>query len=240
MWSETRRPQFLDGVVGHSEVKQTLQTYLSRKPFTDAILLHGPPGIGKTTIALASARSCGFEPLEINASQSMRSFADVESLVQSCQHTRSISSLIRNDQTPLCLILDEIDGSDPHAQRKLAEWMGSPDRKIPVLLTCNEIPRAFKDKPTVRLMRCYPPKPTDLQPLFPTHDIAKLAKRFKHDVRRMLQALQYGESEQLPSATLPTECSLEVGHVLRQKMWISNDPMVQSIVRGTSSSHCLH
>jgi hypothetical protein len=148
--------------------------------------------------------------------------------------------LIRNDQTPLCLILDEIDGSDPHAQRKLAEWMGSSERKIPVLLTCNEIPRAFKDKPAVRLMRCYPPKPADLQPLFPTQDVAKLAKRFKHDVRRILQALQYGESEQLPSATLPTECSLEVGHVLRQKMWISNDPMVQAIVRGTSSSHCLH
>lgn len=240
MWSETRRPQFLDGVVGHSEVKQTLQTYLSHKPFSEVVLLHGPPGIGKTTIALASARSCGFEPLEINASQSMRSFADVESLVQSCQHTRSISSLIRNDQTPLCLILDEIDGSDPHAQRKLAEWMGSSERKIPVLLTCNEIPRAFKDKPAVRLMRCYPPKPVDLQPLFPTQDVAKLAKRFKHDVRRILQALQYGESEQLPSATLPTECSLEVGHVLRQKMWISNDPMVQAIVRGTSSSHCLH
>jgi len=240
MWSETRRPQFLDGVVGHSEVKQTLQTYLSHKPFSEVVLLHGPPGIGKTTIALASARSCGFEPLEINASQSMRSFADVESLVQSCQHTRSISSLIRNDQTPLCLILDEIDGSDPHAQRKLAEWMGSSERKIPVLLTCNEIPRAFKDKPAVRLMRCYPPKPADLQPLFPTQDVAKLAKRFKHDVRRILQALQYGESEQLPSATLPTECSLEVGHVLRQKMWISNDPMVQAIVRGTSSSHCLH
>lgn len=240
MWSETRRPQLLDGVVGHTEVKQTLQTYLSRKPFTDVILLYGPPGIGKTTIALASSRSCGFEPLEINASQLMRSFADVDSLVQSCQHTRSISSLIRNDQTPLCLILDEIDGSDPHAQRKLAEWMGSPDRKIPVILTCNEIPRAFKQKPTVQLIRCYPPKPTDLQALFPTHDVVKLAKRFKHDVRRILQSLQYGESEQLPSATLPTECSLEVGHVLRQKMWISNDPMVQAIGRETPSSRCPH
>lgn len=228
MWSETRRPEFLDGVIGHVEVKETLRTYLSTKPHSQVVLLHGPPGIGKTTIALASARSLGFEPLEINASQSMRSFADVEGLVRSCSHTRSIASLIRGDMKPMCLILDEIDGSDPHAQRKLAEWMTGEERKIPVILTCNEIPRAFKQKDNVKILRCFPPKATDLQVLFPDQDVAKLAKRFKHDVRRILQYLQYGESEPLPTATLPTECTHEVGHILRQKMWISKCPIVQA------------
>ena len=108
MWSETRRPEFLDEVIGHDNVKERLRTYLSTKPYKHTILLHGPPGIGKTTIALASVRSMGFEPLEINASQSMRSFSDVEHLVQSCQYTRSILSLIRKDEKPMCLILDEI------------------------------------------------------------------------------------------------------------------------------------
>jgi DNA polymerase III delta prime subunit len=228
MWSETRRPEFLDGVVGHTEIKQTLQTYLSSKPYSEVMLLHGSPGIGKTTIALASARSLGFEPLEINASQSMRSFTDVEGLVRSCSHTRSIASLIRGDMKPMCLILDEIDGSDPHAQRKLAEWMTGPERRIPVIMTCNEVPRAFKQKENVNVLRCFPPKASDLQSLFPDQDVAKLAKRFKHDVRRILQYLQYGESEQLPSATLPTECTPEVAHILRQKMWISKCPIVQA------------
>ena len=237
MWSETRRPEFLDDVIGHTEVKERLRTYLSTKPYTKTILLHGPPGIGKTTIALASTRSMGFEPLEINASQSMRSFADVERLVQSCQYTRSILSLIRNDEKPVCLILDEIDGSDPHAQRKLAEWMIGPERKIPVILTCNEVPRAFKQKEEVDVIRCHPPKSTELVKLFPNQDVPKLAKRFKHDVRRILQYLQYGESELLPTGTLPTECTMEVGHMLRQKMWISKDPMVQANAPETPSSH---
>ncbi len=137
---------------------------------------------------------------------------------------------------PMCLILDEIDGSDPHAQRKLAEWITSPDRKLPVLLTCNEVPRVFKGKDDVEIVRCFPPRPADLQPLFPKHDVGALAKRFKHDVRRILQFLQYGESDVLPSATPPTECSPEVAHMLRQKMWIERDPMEEANASAQPSS----
>jgi hypothetical protein len=238
MWSETRRPEFLDGVIGHSDVKQVLETYLRTPPHGKVVLLHGPPGIGKTTIALAATRTCGYEALEINASKSMRSFADVETLVQSCRHSRSISSLVRGDRIPMCLVLDEIDGSDPHAQRKLAEWMVGGDRTIPVILTCNEVPRVMKTQANITVVRCYPPKPSDLASLFPGQDVSALAKRFKHDVRRILQFLQYGESDSLPSATAPSECSPEVSHILRQRMWTETDPMVSANATARPSSRC--
>ena len=92
MWSETRRPEFLSQVMGHADVKERLSSYLSKKPFRDVLLLHGPPGIGKTTMALAAARSANMEPLEINASQSMRSHEDVAQLINSCRHTRTLTS----------------------------------------------------------------------------------------------------------------------------------------------------
>ena len=129
----------------------------------------------------------------------------------------------------MCLILDEIDGSDPHAQRKLAEWMTGPTRKVPVLLTCNEVPRVLKNKEGVDIVRCFPPKPADLQALFPAHDVSALAKQFKHDVRRILQSLQYGRSDALPPAFVPTECSPEVAHMLKLKMWCETPPMARAI-----------
>lgn len=126
----------------------------------------------------------------------------------------------------MCLILDEVDGSDPHAQRKLTEWMTGDERRIPVIMTCNEVPRIVKGKSQVELVRCFPPKPSDLQILFPKEDVTELAKRFKHDVRRILQYLQYGQSDTLPASTRPMDCSPEVAYVLGQKMWVRDDPLL--------------
>ena len=73
--------------------------------------------------------------------------------------------------------------------------------------------------------------------LFPAEDVAELARRFKHDVRRILQYLQYGSSDSLPQATRPTDCGTEVAYILAQKMWVQEDPLLARRDGSSGSAH---
>jgi hypothetical protein len=230
MYAETYRPTNLSDVIGHDDAKKSLRTYLSTNGFPKAIMLTGSPGIGKTTLAIAAAKTMDFDPLEINASRSIRSYEDVERIKDACRSAVNIFSFIKGDhKRKTCVILDEVDGSDPHAQARIIDWIKDPNRKVPILCTGNELPTIFKrNTDHIEIIRCFPPKASDIQTLFLGIDITDSIKECQHDIRKLIHMIQYGPSDQIPKYFAPpTGLTIERTFLLRQKMFDLPDCLLE-------------
>ena len=80
------------------------------------LLLAGPPGFGKTTLAHVLAKQAGYDTLEINASDD-RSSQIVRGRIKDCLGTENVRNDAKMSGTkgarlskPTCVIVDEVDG----------------------------------------------------------------------------------------------------------------------------------
>ncbi|KAF9895018.1 hypothetical protein FE257_004645 [Aspergillus nanangensis] len=81
------------------------------------LLLCGPPGLGKTTLAHVCAKQAGYEVLEINASDD-RSKDVVKGRIRDALGTENVKGMnvevgdqkVRKAGRPVCVVVDEVDG----------------------------------------------------------------------------------------------------------------------------------
>lgn len=74
------------------------------RPRKKILLIHGPPGIGKTSVAHVVCKQAGFSVTEINASDE-RAGQIVKDKVHNTLFNKTLHS------KPVCLVADEVDGS---------------------------------------------------------------------------------------------------------------------------------
>ncbi|PQE31376.1 Chromosome transmission fidelity 18 protein [Rutstroemia sp. NJR-2017a WRK4] len=88
------------------------------KPHRKILMLTGPPGLGKTTLAHVCARQAGYEVMEINASDE-RSRDVVKNRIRTSVGTENVktgstvtskSGHVQKNAHPLCVVVDEVDG----------------------------------------------------------------------------------------------------------------------------------
>jgi len=136
MWVEKYRPKALDEVIDHKEVVAHLKQLLKDPSTMPHLLFAGPPGNGKTSVALCIARQLFGKnwrdlTLELNAS-------DERGIPMVRERIKTYARLGTIGEAPYRLIiLDESDQMTSEAQTALRRIMETSSRTARFILICN-------------------------------------------------------------------------------------------------------
>lgn len=132
MWSEKHRPKQIIDMVGNEEARKSFVDWIIKwKKGAKPVLLVGPPGIGKTTLAQLAAKEFGYDVIGMNASD-VRNKSNIEELLSPLLGSTSLLG------RPM-IFIDEVDGihgrSDFGGVEALLKILKEPT--IPIILAAN-------------------------------------------------------------------------------------------------------
>jgi DNA polymerase III delta prime subunit len=132
IWVEKYRPQTIEECILPESTKKTFQSFLDKGEIPN-MLLAGPPGIGKTTVAKALCRELGVDVYVINGSDEGRFLDTVRNNAKNFASTVSLTS----DSKHKVIIIDEADNTSNDVQLLLRAFIEEFAGNCRFIFTCN-------------------------------------------------------------------------------------------------------
>ena len=132
IWVEKYRPKTIEDCILPDNIKKTFQDFLNKGEIPN-MLLAGPPGVGKTTVAKALCNELGVDVYVINGSDEGRFLDTVRNNAKNFASTVSLSS----DAKHKVVIIDEADNTGNDVQLLLRAFIEEFAGNCRFIFTCN-------------------------------------------------------------------------------------------------------
>jgi len=132
IWVEKYRPTTIDECILPKSIKKTFQDFVDRGEIPN-MLLSGPPGIGKTTVAKALCNQLGADYYVINGSDEGRFLDTVRTNAKNFASTVSLTSESKHK----VIIIDEADNTTSDVQLLLRASIEEFSKNCRFIFTCN-------------------------------------------------------------------------------------------------------
>lgn len=132
VWVEKYRPKTIDECILPNNIKNTFKAFLDKGEVPN-LLLSGPPGCGKTTVAKALCNELGVDVYVINGSDEGRFLDTVRNNAKNFASTVSLSSTAKHK----VIIIDEADNTTPDVQLCLRAFTEEFIGNCRFVFTCN-------------------------------------------------------------------------------------------------------
>jgi len=132
LWVEKYRPKTIEDCILPSATKKTFLDFLDKGEVPN-LLLSGPAGCGKTTVAKALCAELGVDSYVINGSDEGRFLDTVRNNAKNFASTVSLSSEAKHK----VIIIDEADNTTPDVQLLLRASIEEFSRNCRFIFTCN-------------------------------------------------------------------------------------------------------